>query len=66
MTNLSETAKRRGFQIHAVAFVVGLPLQAAINVLTGPPYWVVWVAAAWSVGLLCHWYFVLGPGVRRN
>ncbi len=64
MRNLSPEGKALGFRIHAVAFVVVMALLVAINVLTGAPYWVQWVLPGWSIGLLNHWFFVLGPGAR--
>ena len=65
MKHLSEAENRLGFRIHAAAYIVTVLLLVAINAVTGPPYWVVWVVPGWTVGLLCHWYFVVGPGVRR-
>jgi hypothetical protein len=64
MKHLSREGQRLGFRIHAVAFVVVMLLLVGINLLTGPPYWVQWVLPGWSIGLLCHWWFVLGPGAR--
>lgn len=64
MKQLSPAAKRFGFHVHAFAFVVVMLLLAAINLWTGPPYWVLWVLPGWSIGLLSHWWFVLGPGGR--
>ncbi len=66
MKPISPAAKALGFQIHAFAFVVTMLLLVAINVWTGAPYWVQWVLPGWGVGLLSHWWFVLGPGARRN
>ena len=65
MKHLSEAENRLGFRIHAAAYIVTLLLLVALNVVTGPPYWVVWVVPGWTVGLLCHRYFVVGPGIRR-
>jgi hypothetical protein len=66
MKHLSPEGKALGFRIHAAAFVIVMLLLAAINLLTGPPYWVLWVLPGWSIGLLSHWWFVLGPGARGN
>jgi hypothetical protein len=66
MKHFSEAENRLGFRIHLAAYMVTLLLLVVINVLTGPPYWVGWVIPGWTVGLLCHWYFVVGPGVRRT
>ena len=52
MKQLSESEKRRGFRIHAVVFALTMLLLIAINVATGPPYWVLWVLPGWSIGLL--------------
>ncbi len=64
MKHHSEADKRLGVRVHAMAYVGTLFVLAAINIWTGPPYWVAWVVPGWTVGLLCHWYFVLGRGVR--
>ena len=58
----SAKGSRLGFQIHAVAFVLTMVLLVAINLWTGEPYWVLWVLPSWAVGLVAHWWFVLGPG----
>lgn len=64
MKNLSRADQKLGFSIHAAAFVVGMIAMAIINVAIGPPWWIVWPALGWSIGLLAHWWFVLGPGAR--
>ncbi len=64
MKHHSEAEKRLGFRIHAAAYGGTLVVLAAINAMTGPPYWVGWVVLGWTVGLLCHWYFALGRSVR--
>jgi hypothetical protein len=61
----SEADKRLGVRIHATAFVGTLLVLIGINVWMGPPYWVAWVVPGWTVGLVCHWYFVLGRGAHR-
>ncbi len=66
MKSQSQAQKRLGFQIHAVAFVITMLLLVAINLWTGEPYWVLWVLPGWSIGILSHWWFVLGPGARRS
>jgi hypothetical protein len=65
MKPLSPAGKKLGVQIHALVFVPAMLLQVAINLWTGPPYWALWVLLGWGIGLLSHWWFVLGPGVRR-
>lgn len=39
-----------------------MALLFVINLSTGSPYWVLWVLLGWGVGLLAHWWFILGPG----
>lgn len=60
----SEQQKRTGFRIHAMSYVAALVLMTAINLWTGSPYWVLWVIPGWTIGLFCHWYFVLGRNPR--
>lgn len=62
MTHLSKAQQKRGFTIHAFVFVVTMVLLAAINLWKGQPYWVLWVLLGWGIGVLSHWFFVLGPG----
>jgi hypothetical protein len=64
MKHLSLSQQKLGFNIHAISFVVTMILLVVINVFTGPPYWVLWVLPGWGIGLLSHWFFVLGPGAR--
>ena len=66
MIRATPAQKKLGFQIHAVAFVPTLLVLLVVNRLTGPPYWALWVLLGWSVGLFCHWFFVLGPGARAS
>ena len=66
MKQLTPEGKALGFRIHALAFVVTMVLLVTINLLTGSPYWVVWVFPGWTIGLLSHWWFVLGPGARGH
>jgi hypothetical protein len=53
---------RLGFNIHAFAFVVGIVVMIVINFYLGPPYWVIWPILGWGIGIIAHWFFVLGPG----
>jgi hypothetical protein len=62
MTHVSQSESRLGFQIHAVAFVLTMVLLVAINLWKGEPYWVLWVLLGWGLGIIAHWWFVLGPG----
>jgi hypothetical protein len=57
--------KKLGFRVHAITFVPTIALLLVINLWTGSPYWVLWVLLAWGIGLLSHWFFVLGPGARK-
>ncbi len=54
MKQISQSAKKLGFYIHATAFVLAMVLLFAINLWTGPPYWVLWVLLGWSIGILSH------------
>ncbi len=62
MKNATPARKRLGFRIHATVFIPMMALLFVINLLTGSPYWILWVLLDWGVGLLAHWWFVLGPG----
>lgn len=65
MKHLDKAGQKLGFNIHAVAFVMSMIAMAIINISIGPPWWVIWPALSWSIGLLAHWWFVLGPGASR-
>jgi uncharacterized membrane protein len=56
--DVSVAQKRRGLRIHALAFVPSMLVLAITNLLTGEPYWIVWVLLAWGIGLLSHWLAV--------
>lgn len=64
MRHKSMAHRRLGFQIHAIVFVVAMVILLAINMMTGAPFWVVWVLASWGIGLVAHWFFKLGPAAR--
>lgn len=66
MYNQTEAQKRLGFRIHALAYVVTMIALFTVNFFIGRPYWALWVLPGWSIGLFCHWYFVLGRGVRST
>jgi hypothetical protein len=66
MMQSSPFNQRRGFQIHAFVFVATVILLAAINAYLGPPYWIVWTLLGWGIGILAHWWFVLGPGAPEG
>lgn len=59
----AELAARRGFRIHAIAFVVVIALLGALDWYTAEPYWVHWVALGWGTGLAVHSWLV---STRRN
>ena len=42
-----------------------MALLLAINLWKGAPYWIFWVLLGWGIGLLAHWFFVLGPGADK-
>jgi hypothetical protein len=62
MKQSSPVNQRRAFQIHAFVFVATMILLAALNVRLGEPYWIVWPLIGWGIGIIAHWWFVLGPG----
>lgn len=62
----SEEQKRLGVRIHAIAYVLTMIVLAVVNVFTGRPYWALWVLPGWTIGLFCHWYFVLGRNAHRS
>lgn len=66
MKTLTQAQRTFGFHVHAFAFAMTMVLLAAINLVKGPPYWVLWVLLGWGMGVLSHWWFVLGPGARRT
>ncbi|BBK33376.1 2TM domain-containing protein [Stella humosa] len=66
MKRSSHRQKQIGFNIHAFSFTAVMLLLVVINIFKGPPYWVLWVLLGWAVGLLSHWWFVLGPGIKNS
>ena len=58
MKNATPAQKRIGLRIHAIVFASSMVVMLIINLLTGAPYWVVWVLLAWGVGILSHWLAV--------
>ena len=65
MKKLDISERKRGFRIHSIVFVLKMVLLAGINLWTGAPYWVLYVLVGWGIGILAHWWFVLGPGARH-
>jgi hypothetical protein len=66
MKHLSLSERQLGFKIHAIVFVPSILALAVINLITGTPYWVLWVLPRWGIGLLMHWLFVLGPWAKTG
>lgn len=67
MQHMTPAEQQRGFRVHAIVFVPAMLALFIINYLTGTHYWwALWVLLGWGIGLACHWWFVLGPGGRRE
>ena len=58
MTGASSSAQ--GLRIHALVFVIVMIANVVINLLTGPPWWFLWVLLGWGIGLAAHWWFTRG------
>lgn len=56
---MSDAPSHRGFRHHAIAYALVIALLVALNVVTGGPYWVIWVAGGWGIGLALHAFFAL-------
>lgn len=54
MKNATPAQMRIGLRIHAIVFALSMVLMLIINLLTGAPYWVVWVLLGWGIGMLSH------------
>ncbi len=67
MKYASQSDQRRGFQIHAFFFVVGMIGLFITNYFTNPTYlWALWALLGWGIGIAAHWWFVLGPGADKS
>lgn len=66
MRHMSEAARKQGFNIHAIVFVPTMVVLTIVNVVVGRPWWILWVLLGWGIGLLMHWWFVVGPGAGRT
>jgi hypothetical protein len=60
-------AKRRvaalkGFYIHLLVFALALAGLFLINLLSGGPWWVLWVLIGWGIGVIAHALTVFGRG----
>jgi 2TM domain-containing protein len=47
-------AALKGFYIHLFVFVLVLAGLFVVNLLTGQPWWVLWVLFGWGIGVLAH------------
>ena len=47
-------AALKGFYIHLSVFVLVLAGLAVVNLLLGPPWWVLWVLLGWGIGVAAH------------
>jgi hypothetical protein len=56
---MPESETRRGFRHHVTAYILVMALLVTLNVVTGGPYWVLWVAAGWGMGLALHAFLAL-------
>lgn len=53
-------AALRGLYIHATTYGLVIGLLFAINFMTGRPWWFVWPALGWGIGLAFHAFAVHG------
>jgi hypothetical protein len=56
---MPESPSRRGLRHHAIAYALVMALLVAINVVSGAPYWVLWVAVGWGMGIALHAFLAL-------
>lgn len=66
MMQSSPVNQKRAFQIHAFVFVATMIFLAALNLYLGAPYWIIWPLIGWGIGIIAHWWFVLGPGAASG
>jgi two-component system, LytTR family, sensor kinase len=57
-----EVEALKGFNIHALVFVLVMAGLVVINALTSKTWWVQWPLAGWGFGLFCHWLALNWPG----
>ena len=60
-----ERARRRvaalkGFYVHLSIFALVIALLVAVNLVTGGPWWVLWVFLGWGIGVIAHAVGVMG------
>lgn len=65
MRKVGMSEMKLGLRIHAIVFAPSMVLLLIINLFTGAPYWVLWVALGWGSGLLAHWLAVWRHAVRE-
>lgn len=65
MKHLSPAQQKRGFNIHVLCAVLSIVAAVVVNLLIGPPFWFHWVLLGLGIGLICHWWWTLGPGARK-
>src|SRR5882724_10563521 len=53
-------AALKGFYVHLLVFVLVVAGLFVINLITGEPWWVLWVLAGWGIGVLAHGVAVSG------
>lgn len=52
----SKQNSRRGFRIHLLVFLLGIPATWIIWLLTNSQYpWPIWSTISWSVGITFHY-----------
>ena len=56
---MPESPSRRGLRHHLIAYALVMALLVALNVVSGGPYWVLWVAAGWGMGIALHAFLAL-------
>lgn len=63
-----QVAAIKGFYIHLAVFVLVIALLLAINMATGPLWWVQWPFLGWGVGVIGHAFAVFGraPGTASR
>jgi hypothetical protein len=52
----------KGFYVHAAVYCTVIALLFVINLLTSRPWWFVWPAIGWGIGLAFHALGVFGLG----
>ena len=55
-----QLAAIEGFYIHLAVFVLVMAILLAVNIATGPAWWVQWPFLGWGIGVLGHAFAVFG------